>query len=102
MTSAPTTPARGTGGRRAEGYGLIVFASVLLLVVGCFNLLDGIAAVANSHVFIANAHHVVGDLRAWGWGAMRLRQPREPGGLAWRCVTGRDWPGSSRPQPSRR
>ena len=57
-------------GRRAEGYGLIVFASVLLLVVGCFNLLDGIAAVANSHVFIANAHYVFGDLRAWGWIAL--------------------------------
>jgi hypothetical protein len=70
MTSAPTTPARGTGGRRAEGFGLMVFASVLLLVIGCFNLIDGIAAVANSHVFIANAHYVVGDLRAWGWVAL--------------------------------
>jgi hypothetical protein len=48
----------------------MVFASVLLLVVGCFNLIDGIAAVANSHVFIANAHYVVGDLRAWGWIAL--------------------------------
>ena len=30
----------------------MVFASVLLFVIGCFNLIDGIAAVANSHVFI--------------------------------------------------
>ena len=29
MTSATTTPARGVGGRRAEGYGLILFAVVL-------------------------------------------------------------------------
>jgi hypothetical protein len=36
-------------------------------VVGCFNLIDGIAAIANSHFFIANAHYVIGDLRAWGW-----------------------------------
>jgi hypothetical protein len=77
MTSATTTPTRGTGGRRAEGYGLILFAVVLLLVIGFFNLIDGIAAIANSHVFIANAHYVFGDLRAWGWitliaGALQL------------------------------
>jgi len=36
-------------------------------VIGFFNLLDGIAALANSHIFIGNAHYVVGDLRAWGW-----------------------------------
>ena len=32
-----------------------------------FNMLYGIAAIANSHVFVANAHYVIGDLRAWGW-----------------------------------
>jgi hypothetical protein len=39
----------------------------MLLVVGLFNVIDGIAAIANSHLFVANAHYVVGDLRAWGW-----------------------------------
>jgi hypothetical protein len=46
---------------------MIVFAVALLVTVGFFNLIDGIAAIANSHVFIANAHYVVGDLRVWGW-----------------------------------
>ena len=45
----------------------VIFASVLLLVIGCFNLIYGIAAIANSHVFTAYAHYVVGNLRAWGW-----------------------------------
>ncbi len=77
MTSATSTPARGMGGRHGEGFGLMVFASVLLFVIGCFNLIDGIAAVANSHVFIGNAHYVFGNLRAWGWitliaGALQL------------------------------
>jgi hypothetical protein len=69
MTSAATQPARGTGGHRAEGhgYGLVLFASVLLVIVGCFNLIYGIAAIANSHVFTANAHYVFGNLRTWGW-----------------------------------
>jgi hypothetical protein len=69
MTSATTQPARGTGGHRADGqgYGLVLFASVLLVIVGCFNLIYGIAAIANSHVFTAHAHYVFGNLRAWGW-----------------------------------
>ena len=66
MTSATT---RGTAGRHAEGHGsgLVLFASVLLVILGCFNLIYGIAAIANSHVFTANAHYVIGNLRAWGW-----------------------------------
>ena len=72
MTSATTRPARGTRGRGGEGYGLVLFAAVMLLVSSFFNLIDGIAAVANSHVFVANAHYVIGDLRAWGWTALIL------------------------------
>jgi hypothetical protein len=51
---------------------MIVFAVALLVTVGFFNMIDGIAAIANSHVFIANAHYVIGDLRAWGWVALIL------------------------------
>jgi len=69
MTSATTEPARGAGRRYAErqGYGLVLFASVMLVIIGCFNLIYGIAAIANSHVFTANAHYVFGNLRSWGW-----------------------------------
>jgi hypothetical protein len=64
-----TEPARGAGRRHVEGqgYGLVLFASVLLIIVGFFNLIYGIAAIANSHVFTANAHYVFGSLRTWGW-----------------------------------
>ena len=51
---------------------MIIFAVVLLVTVGIFNLIDGIAAIAKSHIFIANAHYVIGDLRAWGWVALIL------------------------------
>ena len=66
MTSATMRSSSGAG-HRIEGHGLLIFASVLLMVLGLFNLLDGIAAVARSHVFVANAHYVFGNLRAWGW-----------------------------------
>jgi hypothetical protein len=66
MTSATIKPA---SEHRVEGrgFGLVAFAAVVLAVVGIMNLIEGIAAIANSHVFVANAHYVIGDLRAWGW-----------------------------------
>ena len=67
MTSATTERVKDTDRSRGEGNGLIVFASVLLVILGCFNLIYGIAAIANSHVFTANAHYVFGDLRTWRW-----------------------------------
>ena len=70
MTSATMRRARGAS--QGEGYWMIVFAVALLVTVGFFNLIDGIAAIAQSHVFIANAHYVIGDLRVWGWVALIL------------------------------
>ena len=37
-----------------------------------FNVIDGIAAIARSSVFVANAKYVFGDLRTWGWVALIL------------------------------
>jgi hypothetical protein len=65
-----TSAARSSTGREyaeGRGYGLVLFAGVLLLVIGFWNLIYGIAAIAQSHVFVANAHYVFGDLRTWGW-----------------------------------
>jgi len=45
----------------------MAFASILLLVIGCFNVIYGVAAIGNSNVFVADAHYVIGDLRTWGW-----------------------------------
>src|SRR5271166_4100176 len=69
VTMTSTQPARGMSGRHTEGqgYGLVFFASVLLVIIGFFNLIYGIAAIANSHVFTADAHYVFGSLRTWGW-----------------------------------
>jgi len=70
MTSATIRHARETG--RGEGYWMVVFAAVLLGMLGVFNIIDGIAAIARSSVFIGNAHYVIGDLRTWGWVALIL------------------------------
>ena len=69
MQPPSTTPTIGEARshEQGRGYGLVLFAAILLLVIGCFNLIYGIAAVAQSHVFVANAHYVFGNLRTWGW-----------------------------------
>jgi len=67
MTSAAMRPARDRTYAEGRGYGLVLFAGVLLLVAGFWNMIYGIAGIANSHVFVANAHYVFGNLRAWGW-----------------------------------
>jgi hypothetical protein len=67
MTSAAMRPSRGRTYAEGRGYGLVLFAGVLLLVTGFWNLIYGIAAIAQSHVFVANAHYVFGNLRSWGW-----------------------------------
>src|SRR5262249_24064641 len=86
---APSTaPSVGEARSHEEGHGcgLVLFASILLLVVGCSNLIQGIAAIANSHVFVANAHYV------WWW--RRRRRWRSP---SWWCSP--SFPRSRRPCP---
>lgn len=56
-----------TGYEEERGHGWVTFAGVLLLVLGTFNIIDGIAAIGRAHFYVGNAHYVFGDLRAWGW-----------------------------------
>jgi hypothetical protein len=72
MTSATIRGSKRADYAEPRGLGLVFFAAMMLMVVGIFNVIDGIAAIANSHLFIANAHYVIGDLRAWGWVALIL------------------------------
>jgi hypothetical protein len=53
----PGAAVGGVGGEPVE----LIFAAVLLAVISFFNLLDGIAAIANSHILIGIAHYVVRD-----------------------------------------
>jgi len=70
VTSATIRETRAAG--HGQSYWMIVFAAVLLWIVGFFNVIDGTAALAKSSVFIGSARYVIGDLRTWGWVALIL------------------------------
>jgi hypothetical protein len=50
-----------------RGYGWVVFAGVLLLMLGTLNFIEGIAAIGNAHFFAANQNYIIGSLNTWGW-----------------------------------
>jgi hypothetical protein len=50
-----------------RGYGWVVFAGVLLLMLGTLNFIEGLAAVGNAHFFVHNTHYIAGSLNTWGW-----------------------------------
>jgi hypothetical protein len=74
---------------RREPGGLVTFGGVLLLLLGLFNLLDGISAVNRSRVFVSGATYVVGDLRAWGWTILALGAVQLIAGVS--VLAGRAW-----------
>ena len=52
---------------KEKGSGWLLFASIMLMMVGVFNVIWGIAAVAKSTVFVADTRLVFGNLNSWGW-----------------------------------
>ena len=48
-----------------EGAGWTTFAGIMLLMVGFFNVIDGIAAISNSDYLVNQL--LFANLDAWGW-----------------------------------
>jgi len=51
--------------RAVAGSGWIGFAGIMLILVGFFNIIDGIAAIGNSN-YLAN-QLLFANMDAWGW-----------------------------------
>jgi hypothetical protein len=68
---APADPGRYGDGRyddgARDGEGWVLFAGVMLMLVGILNVIDGIAAVADSKFFTQNATYILSGLNTWGW-----------------------------------
>ena len=54
-------------GEEPYGQGWVLFASIMLGLLGVWNFFEGIAAISNAHVFVANADYIFSGLHTWGW-----------------------------------
>lgn len=50
-----------------RGYGWVMFAGTLLLILGTLNFIEGLAAIGNAKFFVNNTHYIAGSLNTWGW-----------------------------------
>jgi hypothetical protein len=51
--------------RAASESGIVTFVGILLLVLGAFNVMDGLVALLNSSYF--SNHLLFANFTAWGW-----------------------------------
>jgi hypothetical protein len=67
--SMPHDYPRGTGEYHPEhAHGWLRFAGIMLAIVGGLNVVYGIAALGDSHVFVHSPKYVaITSLHAWGW-----------------------------------
>lgn len=65
--STSTGPAASAGAFDEAGGGWILFAGIMLMLVGLLNVIWGIAAVGNSSFFVHNTKYILSNLNTWGW-----------------------------------
>src|SRR5262245_5828812 len=59
--------------RAATPSGWVVFAAVMLMIIGFLNFFYGLAAILNDQVVVVGGHGaIIADLTAWGWITMLL------------------------------
>ncbi len=82
----------GMYGRAMPGAGWIGFAGIMLILVGFFNVIDGIAAISNSKYVVNQL--LFSNLDAWGWffliwGVLQICAGFAVlGGAAWAAIVG--------------
>jgi hypothetical protein len=54
-------------GDEVRGAGLLGFAALMLVLVGTFNVLEGLLAIADSRVYTEESTFVFSNLNSWGW-----------------------------------
>jgi hypothetical protein len=67
LSVAVTTPRALRLGDDRRPTGWVMFAGLMLVLLGCTNTIEGVAAVSGSHFFTPRAHYLFGNLDSWGW-----------------------------------
>jgi hypothetical protein len=65
------TPDRATGERGPTGW--VIFAAVMMILIGSLNFFYGLAAIVNDQVVVVGGHGaIIADITAWGWVTLLL------------------------------
>jgi hypothetical protein len=68
LQSSTRTPQGGrTEPDAPAGAGWVLFAGIMLMLVGILNVIYGIAAIGNSSFFVNDSKYILSDLNTWGW-----------------------------------
>ncbi|WP_141579140.1 hypothetical protein [Actinomadura sp. WMMA1423] len=68
MTTRMTHGGRTTSRQDYQISGWLAFAGILSIVVGAFNVIDGVVALFKDNYYVANSGQLlVFDFTAWGW-----------------------------------
>jgi hypothetical protein len=67
MPDTGTRPPTAQGAYDEPGGGWILFAGIMLMLVGVLNVIWGIAAIGDSSFFINDQKYIVSNLNTWGW-----------------------------------
>ena len=52
---------------REEGSGWVLFAGIIIVMLGVLNTIYGIAAIGDSKFFVADQKYILSGLHTWGW-----------------------------------
>ena len=67
VTGTTSSPDGGAYADVSKGGGWLLFAGIMIVMVGVLNVIYGIAAIDNASFFIANQKYILSDLSTWGW-----------------------------------
>jgi len=95
-TSIPTTPTgvpsatqgRATGGAWA---GWILFAGIMLMLVGSFQLIAGLVAIFQRHYYLVGTNGNVVHLNYTGWGWLHIAVAALNVAAGFGLITGKTW-----------
>jgi hypothetical protein len=59
--------ARPTAYQEESGSGWLLFAGIMVVIVGVLNVIYGIAAIGNSSFFVHDQKYILSNLNTWGW-----------------------------------
>ena len=67
MPDTGTRPPTAQGAYDEPGGGWILFAGIMLMLVGVLNVIWGIAAIGDSSFFVNDQKYILSNLNTWGW-----------------------------------